>query len=97
MCDIKMSAEKQRENVTCESVLFTSPVGCSRLLAAVNDLAATFFSKNSKISMSSTSFHSTATMRYWMKKTTNAIFGIDKEELVQVALLQILRGDGSLF
>ena len=39
--------------------------------------------------MSSTSVHSTATMRYWMKRTTNATFGIDKEELVQVALLQI--------
>ena len=27
-----------RENVTCEGVLFTLPVGCSRLLSAVNDL-----------------------------------------------------------
>ena len=41
--------------------------------------------------MSSTSVHSTATM----KKTTNAIFGIDKEELVQVVLLQIHGGDGA--
>ena len=41
--------------------------------------------------MSSTSVHSTATM----KKTTNAIFGIDKEELVQVALLQSHGGDGA--
>ena len=32
--------------------------------------------------MSSTSVHSTATMRYWMKKTTNATFGIDKKDLV---------------
>ena len=30
-----------------------------------------------------------------MKKTTNATFGIDKEELVQVALLQIHGGDGA--
>ena len=41
-----------------------------------------------KKNMSSTSFHSTATMRYWKKKT-NATFGIDKKELVQVARLQI--------
>ena len=31
--------------------------------------------------MSSTNVHSTDTMRYWMKRTTNATFGIDKEEL----------------
>ena len=30
-----------------------------------------------------------------MKKTTIATFGIDKEELVQVALLQIQGGDGA--
>ena len=45
--------------------------------------------------MSSTSVRSTATMRYWMKKTTNATFGIDKGELVQVARLQIHGGDGA--
>ena len=45
--------------------------------------------------MSSTSVHSTATMRYWMKRTTNAIFGIDRKELVQVALIQIHGGDGA--
>ena len=45
--------------------------------------------------MSSTSVHSTATMRYWMKKTTNATFGIDKRELFLVALLQIHGGDGA--
>ena len=32
--------------------------------------------------MSSTSFHSTATMRYWKKKKTNATFGIDEKVLV---------------
>ena len=82
-----------RENVTCEGVLFTPPVGCSRLPSAVNDLATTFFFK--KKIMSSTSFHSTATMRYWKKKKTNATFGIDDKGLVQVALLQIRGGDGS--
>ena len=46
--------------------------------------------------MSSTSGHSTATMRYWIKKKKNATFDIDRKELVQVALLQILGGDGSL-
>ena len=30
-----------RENVTYEGVLFTHPVGCSRLLSAVNDLTTT--------------------------------------------------------
>ena len=30
-----------------------------------------------------------------MKRTTNATFGIDKEELVQVAVLQIHGGDGA--
>ena len=30
-----------RENVTCEGLLFTHPVGCSRLPSAVNDLATT--------------------------------------------------------
>ena len=34
-------------------------------------------------------------MRSWMKRTTNATFGIDKGELVQVALLQIHGGDGA--
>ena len=37
-----MSADK-RENVTCEGDLFTPPVGCSRLLSAVNDLATKIF------------------------------------------------------
>ena len=80
---------QKRENVTCEGVLFAPPVGCSRLPSAVNDLATI-----SKI-MSSTSFHSTATMRYWKKKKTNATLGIDEKGLVQVVLLQILGGDGS--
>ena len=44
---------------------------------------------------SSTSVRSTATMRYWMKKTTNATYGIDEKGLVQVAHLQIHGGDGA--
>ena len=32
-----------------------------------------------------------------MKKTTNATFGIDKEESVQVALFQFHGGDGACF
>ena len=44
--------------------------------------------------MSSTSGHSTATMMYRMKKTTNASIGIN-EELVQVALLQTHGEDGA--
>ena len=30
-----------------------------------------------------------------MKKTTNATFGIDKQELVQVAVLQVHGADGA--
>ena len=118
-CDIK-SVVNQRENVTW-GVLFTPPVGCSRLLSAVNDLTTTNYFKNlvkiplaKQVSlffevthcmssevidnvqfMSFTSVHSTATMWYWMKKTTDATFGIDRKELVQVALLQIYFGDGA--
>ena len=79
-----------RENVTCEDVLFTHTVGSSRLPSAVNELATT----NKKQILSSTSFHSTATMRDWKKKT-NATSGIDEKGLVQVVLLQIRGGDGS--
>ena len=77
--------------MTCEGVLFTPPVGCSRLPSAVNDLAAT----NEK-NMSSTSFDPTATMRYWKKKKTNVTFGIDEKGLVLVVLLQVRGGDGSV-
>ena len=72
------------ENVTCEGVLFTLPVSCSRLPSAVNDLATTNLKK------SSTSGHSTATMKYWMKKTTNVISDTGRKELVQVALLRFI-------
>ena len=73
--------------MTCEGVLFTHPVVCSRLLSAANDLTNKF------VIMSSTSVHSTATMRGWMKKTTNATFGIDKGD--QAALLKIHGADGA--
>ena len=46
--------------------------------------------------MSSTSGHSTATMRYWMKKTTNAISDTGRKESVQVALLQTHGEDGAI-
>ena len=107
-------------------MLFTLPVGCSRLLSAVNDLTTTkktcqsvtlsslvrkrlqqvalFFgaahSTSSEVIdfdefMSFTSGHSTATMMYWMKKTTNAISDIGRKESVQVALLQTHGEDGA--
>ena len=115
-----------RENATCEGVLFTVPVGCSRLLSAVNDLTT----KKSKILskfhseyldewasktglpvlsccsfhelrgnwlsliMRFNSVHSTATMRYWKKKTS-ATSGTDEKGLVLVVLLQIFGGDSS--
>ena len=45
--------------------------------------------------MSSTSGHSTATMMYWMKKTTNAISDTGRKGSVQVALLQTHGDDGA--
>ena len=45
--------------------------------------------------MSSTSGHSTATMMYWMKKTTNVISDTGRKESVQVALLQTHGEDGA--
>ena len=45
--------------------------------------------------MSSTSGHSTATMMYWMKKTTNAISDTGRRESVHVALLQTHGKDGA--
>ena len=45
--------------------------------------------------MSSTRNRSTATMMYWMKKTTNAISDTGRKESVQVALLQTHGEDGA--
>ena len=63
-----------REKLSCEVYLSTRSVGCSRLPSAVNDPATT------NLKMSSTNFDSTATMRYWKKKKTNATFGIGKRD-----------------
>ena len=46
--------------------------------------------------MSSTSGHSTATMMYWVKKTTDAISDVARKESVQVALLQTHGEDGAI-
>ena len=75
--------------MTCEVYLSTHPVGCSRLLSAGNEPTTTIF-----FIMSSTSFDPNSTMKNWKK--TGATFGIDEKGLVQVVLLQILGGDGSL-
>ena len=77
-----------RENVTCECSVHTP----RRLQQIAISCKRSCYNKFKN--MSSASFHSTATMRYWKKKT-NATFGIDEQGLVQVALLQILGGDGS--
>ena len=45
--------------------------------------------------MSSTSGHFSATMMYWMNKTTNAISDTGRKELVQVAILQTHGEDGA--
>ena len=44
---------------------------------------------------SSTSGHSTATMMYWLKKTTNAISDTGRKESVRVALFQTHGEDGA--
>ena len=80
--------------MTCEGVLFTPP---RRLQQIAITCKRSCYNKIflQKLIVSSTSFRSTATMRYWKKKKTNATFGIDEKELVQVAVLQIRGGDGS--
>ena len=60
-----------------------SPVGCSRLPSLLQQI-------KHKLIMNSTSLDSTATMKSWKKKKTNATFGIDEKWLVQVVLLQNL-------
>ena len=75
--------------------------GCSvhtlrRLQQIAISCVRSCYNKLKTLIMSSTSFHSTATMKYWKKKKkTNATFGIDEKGWVQVALLQIRGGDGS--
>ena len=46
--------------------------------------------------MSSTKNRATPTMRYWMKKTTDAISDTARKESVQVALLQTHGEDGAI-
>ena len=48
VCDILVRVRETRENVTCEGVLFTLPVGWSRLLSAVNDLTTQIFEKKNR-------------------------------------------------
>ena len=78
-----------RENVTCEGVLFTPPVGCSRLPSAVNDLATTTFFLNE---LHRCSFHCHHKV---LEEEEDATSDIDKEESVQVALIQTHGGDGA--
>ena len=87
--DIIMNGGQTRENVTCEGVLFTPPVSCKQIAISCKRSCYNKFKK----CMSSTSFHFTATMRYWKKKK-NATFGIDEKGLVQVvsSLLWLLFG-----
>ena len=79
----------EREKGDVRGVLFTPPVGCSRLPSAVNELTTT----NSK-NMSSTSFFTSSTMKNWKK--TGATAGTVEKGLVLDVLLLILGGDGSL-
>ena len=64
----KSKCAQTREKGDVWGVLFTHPVGCSRLPSTVNDLATT----KKYLIMSSTSFRSTATLRYWKKKRANS-------------------------
>ena len=81
------------QNSTLSVLMSNPPKQVSLFFAAAHSMSSEV--SGFRWFMSSTSVHSTATMRYWMKRTTNAVLGIDKEELVQVALLQIHGGDGA--
>ena len=88
-CDTSIQVRAVNEKkVTC-GVLFTPPVGCSRLPSAVNEPTTT----NQKIIMSSTIFPN-STMKNWKK--TGATFGIVEKGLVLDVLLLVLGGGGSL-
>ena len=75
--------------MTCEGVLFTPPVGCSRLPSAVNDLATTNSKQNE---LHQCSFHCHHNV---LEEEEDATSDIDKEESVQVALIQTHGGDGA--
>ena len=74
-------------------MLFTLPVGCSRLPSAVNDPATTIFFTKKYYELQQ--FCPTATTKNWKKKT-DATFIIDRKKSVLVVLLLIRGGDGSL-
>ena len=87
-CDCKHFFLKKK---TCESVTLSSLVR-KRLQQVALFFDAAHSTSSEVIDfdefMSSTSGHSTPTMMYWMKKTTNAIYDTGRKESVQVALLQ---------
>ena len=78
-----MSADKHEKKVTCEVCSLHLPS-----VAADCHQLQTILLQQIEKNMSSTSGHSTATMRYWKKKKTNATFGIDEKGLVQVDLFR---------
>ena len=86
------------QKITCQSVTLSSLVRKRLQQAAVlGDAAHSTSSEGIDFDefMSSTSGHSTATMMYWMKKTTNAISETGRKEPVQVALLQTHQENGA--
>ena len=87
-CDITLEVRTHEEEVTSEVYCLHTPS-----VAAECHQILTKLLQQIKKYMSSTIFKPTATTRYWKK--TNATSGIDKGELVQVAPLLILGGDGS--
>ena len=89
----KLSKKNLAKNSTLSFLMSEHPKQVSLFFEAAHCMSSEVI--DDLLFMSSTSVHSTATMRYWMKKTTNATFGIDKGELAQVALLQIHGGDGA--
>ena len=89
---------KFKNQKTCQSVTLSSLVR-KRLqqVALFFDAAHSTSSEGIDFDeyMSYTSGHYTATMMYWMMKTTNAISDTGRKELVQVALLQTHGEDGA--
>ena len=85
-----MSADKHEKKVACEVYCLHHP----SVAADCHQLYTILLYQIEKI-MGSSSFDSTATMKNWKKKNTNATFGIDQKGLVLVVFLQILGGDGS--
>ena len=83
---------------SCQSVTLSSLVR-KRLQQVALFCGAAHFTSSEGIDfdefMSPTSGHSTATMMYWMKKTTNAISDTGRKESVQVVLLQTHGEDGA--